>query len=51
MAPGSGNWGCYGSPIATPTLDALASGGLLENWSAASVWHDPPVFVGIHGLG
>jgi arylsulfatase len=26
---GYGQFGCYGSPIATPNLDALASGGLL----------------------
>jgi arylsulfatase A-like enzyme len=28
---GFGQFGCYGSPIATPNLDALASGGLLYN--------------------
>ncbi len=28
---GFGQLGCYGSPIATPNLDALASGGLLYN--------------------
>ncbi|MEV6490816.1 sulfatase-like hydrolase/transferase, partial [Actinoplanes sp. NPDC051633] len=28
---GFGHLGCYGSPIATPNLDALAAGGLLYN--------------------
>jgi hypothetical protein len=28
---GYGQLGCYGSPIATPNLDALAAGGLLYN--------------------
>ncbi len=28
---GFGQLGCYGSPIATPSLDALAAGGLLYN--------------------
>jgi arylsulfatase A-like enzyme len=28
---GFGHFGCYGSPIATPNLDALAAGGLLYN--------------------
>jgi arylsulfatase len=28
---GFGQLGCYGSPIATPNLDALAAGGLLYN--------------------
>ena len=29
MTSGYGQLGCYGSPIATPNLDALAAGGLL----------------------
>jgi arylsulfatase len=28
---GFGQLGCYGSPIATPNIDALAAGGLLYN--------------------
>jgi arylsulfatase len=48
---GFGLLGCYGSPIATPNLDALAAGGLLYTNMHTTAWCSPSRSCIISGRG